>query len=29
LLADLDRLKLTQPKDYARLSGELRKRLPR
>jgi hypothetical protein len=29
LLADLDRLKLTQPKDYTRLSGELRKRLPR
>jgi hypothetical protein len=29
LLADLDRLKLTQPKVYARLSGELKKRLPR
>jgi hypothetical protein len=28
LLADLDRLKQKQPKDYARLSGELRKRLP-
>ncbi len=29
LLADLDQLKQTQPKVYARLSGELRKRLPR
>ena len=29
LLADLDRLKLTQPKVYARLSSELKKRLPR
>jgi hypothetical protein len=29
LLSDLDRLKRSEPEVYARLSGELRKRLPR